>query len=460
MTIWISNPFVNMGVIRTTEMFFGRTNLLRRFYNAIANHQSVSLVGPRCIGKSSLLWYASQPEVQAQFPLDLQHHLFVPLDLREFRTRESDVFFQNVTREILLQSRKCPDLSLQVEGRGEDAFSNILDQVNEQGYFPVLLLDAFDTVTRNEHFGPEFFSFLRAHATKTSFVTATIAPLYHLCHEGIVDSPFFNIFHEYIIDALAPGEARDLISVPAQKVGMPFGEDDIEEIIHLAGYHPFFIQRVCYVVMEEKIQRGSGEIDWRQMKQMAYKDLLPYFQDTWKRLSEAQRAVLQDEAQQKGKEKREIPELSESAFFRQFIRNICQVGVFTMSPEELQAALDEIDDLKTLGETNLRLMKTVTRRLADNPAASTVERGIVIREILTQAFERMRGPGIRSDGNQAWQLYNILHYRFFKHHMKNEQISARLEFTSIRQYYRYRNKAIESLLNILFEMESANVSGE
>jgi hypothetical protein len=241
---------------------------------------------------------------------------------------------------------------------------------------------------------------------------------------------------------------------------MPFDDVDIDEIIRLAGYHPFFIQRVCCVVIEEKIHHNFDKIDWRQMKPMAYKDLLPSFHDIWNRLSEEQRAILQDEAQQKGKAHREIPELSESAFFRQFIRNICQVGVFTMSSKELQAALDEIDDLKTLGETNLRLMKTVVRRLANNPAASTVERGIVIREVLTEAFERMRGPGVRSDGHQGWLLYNILYYRFFKHHIKNEQLAARLEFTSIRQYYRYRNKAIDALLNILFEMENANDSGE
>jgi hypothetical protein len=120
----------------------------------------------------------------------------VPLDLRGFRKRSSEDFFQHVTREILTQSRKFPDLVLHVEGRGEDAFSNLIDMVNEQGYFPVLLLDAFDNVTLNKEFGPEFFSFLRAHAIKTSFVTATIASLYTLCHKGIVDSPFFNIFHE------------------------------------------------------------------------------------------------------------------------------------------------------------------------------------------------------------------------------------------------------------------------
>ncbi len=54
-----------------------------------------------------------------------------------------------------------------------------------------------------------------------------------------------------------------------------------------------------------------------------------------------------------------------------------------------------------------------------------------------------------------WRLYNILHYRYFKNHLKNEQIAARLEFTSTRQYFRERNKAITALLNILLEMEAS-----
>lgn len=78
---------------------------------------------------------------------------------------------------------------------------------------------------------------------------------------------------------------------------------------------------------------------------------------------------------------------------------------------------------------------------------------MVIREVLTEAFERLRGSGYRTDSGPAWKSYNILYYRYFKHHLKNDQIVARMEFTSTRQYFRERKKAIEALYTILLEME-------
>ncbi len=131
---WPPNPYFYMATIRTANMFFGRKNLLRRFYEAIINHQSVSLVGSRHIGKSSFLWCVSLMEIQEQFPFELRRYIFVPLDLREYLYKNSDNFFQNVTKEIIHQSRKIPDLALNIEGRGEEAFSLILDQIEEQKY--------------------------------------------------------------------------------------------------------------------------------------------------------------------------------------------------------------------------------------------------------------------------------------------------------------------------------------
>ena len=68
---------------------------------------------------------------------------------------------------------------LQSDSKGEDEFSSILDQIKEQDFFPVLLLDAFDKVTRNEHFDPEFFEFLRAHAGLGRFLMSLpLSPLF------------------------------------------------------------------------------------------------------------------------------------------------------------------------------------------------------------------------------------------------------------------------------------------
>ncbi len=454
MATWLANPYFNMATIRNKEMFFGRANLLRRFYETLANRQSIALIGPRHIGKSSFIWYACLPEVRADYTFRLGRHVFVPFDLREHLYKTSEDFFHNVSREIITQCRKISGLPLRSKGKGEDEFSNALDLIQEQDLFPVLLLDSFDNITLNKHFGPEFFSFLRAHATigKVSYVTASIAPLNEVCHRGIVDSPFFNIFYPYPLDALAPQEAMDLISIPAEKAGMPFTDEEIALVLKLAGRHPFFIERICYVLFEEK-QSTNGKVDEQRLKKLTYKDLKPHFSDTWERLSEAQRSYLQDEAQQKGLQIRELPELSESALFRIFVRNTCQVGLFHITVRELEIALKKINDPQALGETNLRLIRAVSQRLSKDTAPTVVEKGKVIREVINEARERLRGPGVRTDTDPEWRFYNILYYRYSRRPLKHEHISTRLEFTSQRQYFRERNKAIEALLNILLEME-------
>lgn len=460
---WLSNPYFNLTAIRNKDMFFGRGNLLRRFYAAIVNHQSVSLVGSRHIGKSSFLSHACLPEIQARFPeLNLCRHIFVYLDLGEFLRMTREDFFHTVSSAIITRSQTLSNLRihlrLEEEGKAENEFSLLLQHIRDQDYFPVLLLDGFDNITSNEQFDLKFFRFLRAQATmdRVSYVTATLAPLAKIAHKGIVDSPFFNIFYNYPLGLLTLEESRALIEVPLKNAGLSCSEEDIAWVLRLAGGHPFFIQRVCYHLYEEKASKNSNHIDLNHIEMLVYEDLLPHFQNTWERLSEEHLAILQNEARQKEKNNRALPELSESALFRLFVCNTCQVEVFEMTPEELEKALEKIDDAAALGETNLQLMNLVSQRLKKETPPSITEKGMVIRDILNQALERLRGSQIKSDNDRTWQDYNILHYRYFKYHMKNEHIAARLSI-SVRQYFRYRAKAIEALLNALLEMEKASL---
>ncbi len=451
-----SNPYYHLTAMRNGDMFFGRMRLRRSFYTAIANRQSVSLVGPYHIGKSSLLLCAELPEMQQSFEIDLSRHIFVYLDLRSFLHKTCEDFFHAVSRAIIARSPDFSDLALQSQRSSEDEFSNILEKIVTHEFYPVLLLDSFDKVTANKHFDAGFLAFLRAQATigYVSYVTASIAPLPEVCHRDIVDSPFFNIFGNYTLGPLDLEEARALITIPAEKAGLPFTKTETEWILHLAGRHPFFIQRVCHYLFEEKLSQNGGKIDERRVRKLAYEDLKPHFADTWERLSETDQAMLQDEAQQRNHH-RELPELSESVLFRQFVRRTCRAKLFDMTTDALETALEKLDDSGVLGQTDLRLMNLVAQRLKRDDPPSVIEKGIAIREVLNDAFEKLRSSGVRNDTETSWQSYNILYYRYFKYHLKNEQIAARIGI-STRQYFRYRTSAIEALRNVLFEMEIAS----
>lgn len=453
------NPYYNLTAIRSSDMFFGRVRLLTTFYQALANRQSVSLVGTRGIGKSSFLYCSSQLEMQAKFPVDLSHHIFVLLDLREHIYKTSEEFFHDVCKEIKRQSQRFDNLSLHSEGQGSDEFSNLLNQINEQGFYPVLLMDAFDNIPLNTHFGPEFFAFLRAHATfgKISYVTASIVALYEISYRNIVDSPFANIFYSFRLDNFAEEEALELISVPAQRTGTPFTSEETAWVRKEAGLHPFFIQRVCYALFEEKQQSPNGEVELRDARKKAFDSLLSHFTDTWRHLTNGERASLQHEAQYQSHEQQVLPELSESALFSQFVRNKSEIEFRNMSmyvnEQEVEEALNKMNDPVALGETNLRFLKAVIQRLNGDVSSSAAEKGKVIREVLNEALEHLQGSGVQSDTAPDWMLYNILFYRYFRYHFKNNAIAARLEFTTPRQYYRVRVQAIEALLNALLEMD-------
>ena len=458
----LRNPYFNHSMIQNVEMFFGRTSLLRRFYASLDSRQSVSLIGQRRIGKSSFLWCASRPEMFNRSSFDLQRHIFVFLDLHDYLHKTSEDFFRSVSKEIITRSAKVANLTLHTESNGADEFKSVLEQVVTQGYFPVLLLDSFDKVTQNEHFGPDFLGFLRAQASRghVSYVTASLAPLYEVCHQGIAGSPFFNIFHNYTLEALTPDEANSLISKPAEQAGLAFTADEIALVRDLAGRHPFFIQRVSYALFEEKEQLKNNplmqSVDEQRLSRQTYKDLLPHFKDCWEKLTEEQRIHLWRNTRYHDDRygTHTIPELNESGLFQQFIAETAKSGLVQINAKELEDILDCLNDPKALGDVSLRYMHVVSQRLELKPSPSTTERGQVIREILYEAFERLRATGVRSDTAPEWLLYNILYYRYFKKRITNEQAAARL-CLSVRQFYRERTRAIETLLRVLMEIEQS-----
>jgi AAA-like domain len=454
----LHNPYVNTNTVRDQNMFFGRHALLRRIYGELISKECISLIGLQHIGKSSLLHALSLREMQGNFADLLQQHIFVPLDLREYSRKSSDDFFDDVSKCILAQARKHLKLDHEPE-EGPDEFKMLLSEIQEQGFHTVLLMDAFDNVARNNRFNWEFFSFLRSQATfgRVSYVTATTAPLQKVCHRDIQDSPFFNIFAKHEVGAFDLEEARELVLRPSQNAGLSFTSDEVDWIIKLAGRHPFFLQQVCNSFFEEKLLHQDAKVDRKQVKNQVYHELEPHFNGTWERLSLKEQEQLKDEARMVNKQTRDLPQLSESSLFRLFVRNKFKIYLFRMTVETLEEALDRLDDPNKLGECELA---NIVSSRGQQGTLVVVEKGLLVRKMLNEAFERMHGTGVRQDSASDWRLYNILYYRYFKHHLKNDQISTRLQFTSTRQYFRERTKAIDALFTILLEMEHANLTRE
>lgn len=453
----LRNPYYNLHAVRDAKMFFGRQQTLTLLYETIRNRQCLSLVGTRCIGKSSVLECARLPAMQQQCGFDLSRHIFVFVDLRTYSQKTRADFFTSVNQQLRVQVQQKVALTA-TEGMEQDIFSTYLEQMKEQGFHTVLLMDAFDTVTRNKEFDWNFFGFLKAQVNQAevSYVTASIKPLSQVCHPDIIGSPFFTIFTTHTLGPLTEDEACALVTVPSSQAGRLFTDDEVEWLLSLAGRHPMFLQQACRIFFEEKRQQENKEVNRKHVLKQIYEQLLPYFTYTWETLEEEKRAQLEREARRKLARNRAMPELSDSALFRSFVRSKAQVTLATLTVEDVKAAIEQLDDLRYLGECPLSLLNVVLQKLQEATAPpSMIERGMAVRDILQTAFKRLRPAGVQKEAALEWRLYNILFYLYFTEHLTRVQLAARLGMTK-RHLQREQNRAVEALWDILLEMEKAS----
>ena len=302
--------------------FFGREYIMTRIYSGLINQQNISLVGKRYIGKSSLLKYLCLPQTQSKFGYDLSHYVLVMINLKEQLYKNPDDFFYSICKHIA--SKYLGQFGLDIAYQtsyGPDMFTDILEQIKKQGSHTILLLDDFEQLTRNSIFGLEFFAFLRSQVTSgnVSYVTTTTAPLYSVSHSNIEGSPFFNIFEYIEIKALEQNAVLELIIEPSNAIGYPFSNVEIEWILKFAGRHPFFIQYICSLLIDEKYQHKSLSVDLATFETKIYKELSPYFKSLYSKLDHSQKDQLFKEIEPVDIQKRSFSELSESFLFCKFL---------------------------------------------------------------------------------------------------------------------------------------------
>lgn len=451
------NPYYDHAAVRDLSMFFGRQRELHTLYEAIAKHQSVSIVGGRHIGKSSLLQFLAEPALQQRSGFALPQHIFILTDWRAYLQKKREDFFHLVCEKMAAQSQF--HLSLPPPGmNGEDRFRKLLEDLHRAGYHPVLLMDAFDRVTSNPEFDPRFFSFLRSLAgvdDLISYVTATIKPLYRVCHSNeVAQSPFFNIFFNCSLGPLTFDEACDLVMLPTQNAHCAFTSEERDWLLKQAGLHPFFLQVACRYLFDEKLSHPDGALDLASVEHSVYQELLPHFEQSWGDLEETQQERLKQEIFQMNQPRRYLLELSESQLFRRSVRKTSQGDLANFTEKDVKDALEHLQDMKFLAESKLSELQSIAVQMdGRTPENSTsTRRGALVLNLLKAAFEQMKPDGLRSDLAPEWRLYNILWYHYFKHGIANPRIAARLQISQ-RQFYRDQERALQALLKEIMDIE-------
>jgi class 3 adenylate cyclase/AAA+ ATPase superfamily predicted ATPase len=305
------NPYTDRKGIRDINRFYGRKQEVSRIYSRIGapNPQSVSVVGDRRIGKSSLLNFIYHEENRKKYLDNPESYTFVLMDLQEEQRDTISAFIESLlgltservgqniafkgrTKEVppspLLPSprRRGAGGEVSLRGRGDyDSLKRLAMELRRKKRKLIILFDEFELITQNEAFDSTFYAFFRGLASNydIAYVTSSVRDLQELCSvKEIANSPFFNIFSKVHLGPFREAEAIELIEKPSSVAGCHLSKYT-DAILSMSGMIPFFIQMACSAFFEY-IQAEGGvksEGDIRKIEELFFDEAEPHFRYIW-----------------------------------------------------------------------------------------------------------------------------------------------------------------------------------
>ncbi len=287
------NPYLNRSMIRSVDQFFGRQREVERIMSRLGADppQSISIVGARRAGKSSLIWHIAQEEIYARY-LDVPgRYVFLAFDFQGQQHLDQSGFCRVLGEHL---KAACGDRISIPDLDSFGAMETAVRNLSAQDLRLVCLFDEFETVTRNPGFGEEFFGFLRALANShpVAFVTTSRRALQSLCHTSeISESPFFNIFAQIGIGKLDEASSRELIARPSSEAGTPLSDYE-EALVDLSGHLPLFLQMVCAAAFECLNERRDGGLDESFLEQRFMEEASSHFHYIWEHFRDDERETV------------------------------------------------------------------------------------------------------------------------------------------------------------------------
>ncbi len=298
----VENPFTFGNPIKEPERFIGRKAEMRQIVNRLLSsaHESTSIIGERRIGKTSLLYHLSNPEVSAGLGLTPDKFCIVYVDFQGLTDITPTRFWQRVLKKI---SRSIGDESLKPEiekmstQNKIDLFDleELFESTQDKGITTVLMMDEFEYVTQNPNFKNDFFGGLRALAIHhgVALLPATRRELVDLCHsDEIKGSPFFNIFANVVLRPFPPMDAESLVNGYLSSLDEPFLPEEKEFILRLGGGQPFFLQIAGHYLVEAKTQGLAAHPLFERVVADFALQADPHFSHLWNHCTESEETTL------------------------------------------------------------------------------------------------------------------------------------------------------------------------
>ena len=288
------NPYLNRVMIKNPDDFFGRAREVKKIFARLdAPHpQSISIVGERRLGKSSLLNFIYQRRNRRLFMQNYDEAIFAYMDFQGSHGLDIPKFIDLLIGMFTYEKQK--EIVLSGSSRTLDKLKEVTDDLNQTGKRMIVLMDEFEAITRNPNFDMQFFSFLRylANNYRVAFVTSSFQELQQMCHaEDIADSPFFNIFSNLPLRVFGPEEAEELIRIPSEREGVPLAPH-AARIVALSGYFPLLIQIACSNVFEYMLEQPAGRLEWGVIEKSFRDEAWPHLAFAWEKMDDTSRDVL------------------------------------------------------------------------------------------------------------------------------------------------------------------------
>ncbi len=232
------SPFGWRTGITQGDAFFNRDkerNTLKKF---IRDRQSCQIVGPRRIGKTSLM-----RQLEREASRWDQSVVVAYVDLQHPRCFTLAGWLEHAGRQF----------GLPATGLDLVKFSESINELMARGYQPVLCLDEFEELTHRRHeFTRDFYAALRSCGQKPmTIVTASQKRLIELLDASDPSSPFYNIFPVLELARFSDADAEDYVQV--ERPDLPrLTADERRRILAFAGGHPLALQVACAKVYEAK----------------------------------------------------------------------------------------------------------------------------------------------------------------------------------------------------------------
>lgn len=276
MTMIQHNPFTNRSTIMKENEFVGRAAEIDSMLTRVRNGDSASIVGPRRIGKSSLLYHLYLTGNRRLEDEPKRKFKFIHIDLQDPLVATVKKFCQHLMKQL--------GRPLQPEEQKADELEHLSllsETLQAATTFPVVLLDEFEKLTeRKERFTDDFLNALRAFANqhKLAMVTTSQHTLRELTNASGLTSPLWNVFTKQPLGEFVVDDTVDEVMLFLTHFWSGPLQPDELEYTYLLSYcsrHPLIMQVVSYWVLRNR-ELKLNEIALRE--EMS-KELSSYFRN-------------------------------------------------------------------------------------------------------------------------------------------------------------------------------------